>query len=57
MKPQSGMIYSGISDHQLRFCTRKVKQVKFHKHENVFLRSLKHYIVYSLVEGLGKIIF
>ena len=32
---QSGVIDSGISDHQLIFCTRKVKQVKFHKHNSV----------------------
>ena len=31
---QSSVIDSGISDHQLIFCTRKVKQVKFHKHNN-----------------------
>ena len=42
---QSGTIDSGISDHQLIFCTRKVKQVKFHKHSIVSLRSLKHYTV------------
>ena len=35
----------GISDHQLIFCTRKVKQLKFHKHKNLLLRSLKHYTV------------
>ena len=30
---QSGAIDSGISDHQLIFCTRKVKRVNFHKHK------------------------
>ena len=34
---QSGVIDSGISDHQLIFCTGKVKRVKFHKHNNVLL--------------------
>ena len=33
---------SGIFDHQLIFDTGKVKRVKFHKHNNVFLTSLKH---------------
>ena len=33
---QSGIIDSGISDHQLIFCTRKVKRVKFHKHSNYY---------------------
>ena len=54
---QSGIIDSGISDHQLIFCIRKVKRVKFHNHNNVFLRSLKHYTVNLLVEGLQKVDF
>ena len=54
---QSSIIDSGISDHQLIFWTRKVKQAKFHKHNNVLLRSLKHCTVNLLVEGLQKIIF
>ena len=54
---QSGIIDSGISDHQLIFCTRKVKRVKFHKHNNVLLRSLKHYTVNLFVEGLRKLNF
>ena len=28
---QSGIIYCGMSDHQLIFCTKKVKQAKFNK--------------------------
>ena len=54
---QSGVIDSGISDHQLIFCTRKAKRVKFHKHDNVLLRSLKHCIVNLFVEGLRKLNF
>ena len=42
---QSSIIDSGISDHQLIFCTRKVKRVTFHKHNNVLLKSLKHYTI------------
>ena len=52
---QPGVIDSRISDHQLIFCTRKVKRVKFHKHNNVLLRSLKHYTVNLFVEGLRKV--
>ena len=52
---QSGIIDFGIFDHQLIFCTRKMKRVKFHKHSKVFLRSLKHYSVNLLVEGLRKV--
>ena len=32
---QSGIIDSGISDHQVIFCIKKVKGVKFNKHKNV----------------------
>ena len=52
---QSGIIDCGISNHQLIFCTRK--QAKFNKHNNVFLRSLKHYTVNTFVEKLQKVNF
>ena len=48
---------SEISDQQLIFCTRKVKRVKCHKHNNVLLRSIKHYTVNLFVEGLRKVNF
>ena len=54
---QSGIIDCGVSDHQLIFCTRKVKRAKFNKHNNVFLRSLKHYTVNVFVEKLQKVNF
>ena len=54
---QSGVIDSGISDHQLIFCKRKVKRVKFHEHNNVVLKSLKHYTVNLFVKGLQKVNF
>ena len=54
---QSSIIDSRISDHQLIFCTRKVKRVKFCKHNKMLLRSLKHYTVNLLVEGLRKVNF
>ena len=44
-----------IIDHQLIFCTRKVKRAKFNKHNNVFLKSLKHYIVNVFVKKLQKV--
>ena len=46
-----------MSDHQLIFCTIKVKRTKFNKHTNVFLRSLKHYTVNVCVEKLQKVNF
>ena len=46
-----------MSDHQLIFCTRKVKRAIFNKHNNVFLRSLKHYTVNVFVKKLQKVSF
>ena len=54
---QSGIIDCGMSDHQLIFCTRKVKWAKFNKHNNVCLRSLKHYTVNVFVEKLQNVNF
>ena len=54
---QSGIIECGMSDHQLIFCTRKVNRTKFNKHNNVFLRSLKHYAINVFVEKLQKVNF
>ena len=46
-----------MSDHQLIFCTRKVKRTKFNKHNNVFPRSLKRYTVNVFVKKLQKVNF
>ena len=54
---QSGIIDCGMSDHQLIFCSRKVKRTKSNKHNNVFLRLLKHYTVNVFVEKLQKVNF
>ena len=43
-----------MSDHQIIFCTRKVKQAKFNKHNNVFVRSLKHYTVNVVCRKITK---
>ena len=48
------IIDCGMSDHQLIFCTRKVKRTKFNKHNNLFLRSYKHCTVNAFVEKLQK---
>ena len=42
---QSGIIDRRNSDYKLFFCTRKVKRVKFNKHINGLLRSVKHHTV------------
>ena len=52
---QSGI--TGVSDHQLILCTRKEKRVIFSKHNNVFLRFLKHHTVNVFVEALRKVNF
>ena len=54
---QSGIIDCGMSDHQLMFCTRKVKRNKFNKHNNVFLRSLKHHTVHLFFKKIQKFDF
>ena len=46
-----------MSDHQVIFCTWKVEQVKFNKHNNKFLGPLKHYTVNVFVEELQKVNF
>ena len=46
-----------MSNHQLIFCTRKVKRTKFNKHNNVFLRSFKRYTVNVFVKKLQKVNF
>ena len=54
---QSDITDCGMLDHQLTFCTRKVKRSKFDKHNNVFLISVKHYTVIVFVEELQKVHF
>ena len=46
-----------MSDHQLIFCTRKIKRAKFNKYKNVFLRSFKNCTVNVFVEELQKVNF
>ena len=41
----------------LIFYTRKLKRIKFHKHNNIFLRSFKQFTVNLLVESLRKVNF
>ena len=38
---QSGVIDTGLSDHQLIYCTRKITRTKFNSHKNITIRSLK----------------
>ena len=40
---QKGVIDVGISDHQLIYCTRKIKRIKHNMHNKIQVRSLKKY--------------
>ena len=54
---ESSIIDFGMSNHQLIFCTRKVKRAKFNKHSNIFLRSLTRCTFTVFLEVLQKINF
>ena len=38
------MIYVGISDHQLIYCTRKIKRIKHNMNNQIQVQPLKKYI-------------
>ena len=40
---QPGIIETGISDHQMIYCTRKIQRQKFNKHKYIKCRSFKNY--------------
>ena len=48
---QKGIINTGLSDHQLIYCTRKILKSKLNKHNQIQVRSLKNYCVH---ECFGK---
>ena len=41
---QSGIIDLSVSDHDLIYSTRKTSLPKFHKHHEIFVRSLKRFL-------------
>ena len=51
------MIDTGLSDHQLIYCTSKITQTKFKSHKNITIRSLKNYNQDGYLEELNKINF
>ena len=51
----SGVINSGISDHCMIYCTRKLTKDYFGKHNNVKLRSLKNYDKNDFVSQLNLV--
>ena len=54
---QSGVADTGLSDHQLMYCTRKVNRTKFNTHKYITTRSLKNYSQNSYLEKLNEINF
>ena len=54
---QSGVIDLGLSDHDLIYCTRKTSLPKSHKHNEIFVRSLKRYSAEKFLEILREIVF
>ena len=54
---QSGVIDTSLSDHQLIFCTRKIKRVKTNNHKQISFRSLKNYSIENFERELKNIAF
>ena len=55
---QKGVIYVGVSDHQLIFCTRKISKIKTGgAHKNLNFRSLKNYTTDYYKETLKQVDF
>ena len=54
---QSGVIDLGLSDHDLIYCTRKTSLPKSHKHNEIFVRSMKRYSSEKFLEILREIVF
>ena len=54
---QSGVIDLGLSDHDLIYCTRKTSLPKSHKHNEIFVCSLKRCSAERFLEILREIIF
>ena len=51
------MIDLGISDHQLIYCTRKIKRIKHNIHNQIQVRSLKNYSVEIFTNALQTVQF
>ena len=54
---QSGVIDTSLSDHQLIFCTRKIKRVKTNNHKQISFRPLKNYSMENFERELKNIAF
>ena len=54
---QCGVIDTSLSDHQLIFCTRKIKRVKTNNHKQISFRLLKNYSMESFKPELKNAAF
>ena len=52
-----GVIDTSLSDHQLIFCTRKIKRVKTNNHKQISFCSLKNYSMENFERELKNISF
>ena len=54
---QKGVIDVGLSDHQLKFCTRKIRRTRRNMHNQTQTRSLRNYCAEKLISTLKDIKF
>ena len=54
---QQGIIYVGLSDHQLIYCTRKFSRAKVGTYTQITFHSLKNYTAEAYIEALSKVCF
>ena len=54
---QSGVLDTGLSDHQLIFCTRKLNKIKTGSTKYISFRSLKKYTKELFIESLKAVHF
>ena len=54
---QRRLINIGLSDHQILFCSRKIKKEKVGSHKQISFRSFKSYSIDEYEKALGKVTF
>ena len=54
---RAGIIETSLSDHQLIFCTWKIKRAKPNKHNYLTFCSMKNFSTEIYDEALGKLTF
>ena len=53
----SGVKDLGLSDHDMIYCTRKTSPPKSHKHNDIFVRTIKRYSVEKFLEIIREFVF